>query len=72
MSSLLLASLFASSRSKKKRQHRRRKKAEINDSIAKFIELKNEGIITELEFELIKSEYLNKYQKYFDRSLFGI
>ena len=72
MSSLLLASLFASSRSKKKRQYRREKKAEINDSIAKFIELKNEGIITEREFELIKSEYLNKYQKYSDRSLFGI
>ncbi len=72
MSSLLLVSLFASSRSKKKRQYRREKKAEINDSITKFIELKNEGIITELEFELIKSEYLNKYQKYSDRSLFGI
>ena len=72
MSSLLMASIFASSQSKKRRQLNRKKKVEINDSIAKFRELKDKGIVTDLEFDIIKEQYLNKHQKLFYRSLIGI
>ena len=71
MSSLLMASIFAS-QSKKRRQLNRKKRVEINNSIAKFRELKDKGIITDLEFDIIKEKYLNKHQKLFDRSLIGI
>lgn len=71
MSSLLMASIFAS-QSKKRRQLYRKKRVEINNSIAKFRELKDKGIITDLEFDIIKEKYLNKHQKLFDRSLIGI
>jgi len=64
MSSLLMASIFASSQSKKR--------VEINNSVAKFRQLKDRGIITDLEFDIIKEKYLNKYQKLFDRSLIGL
>ena len=72
MSSLLMASIFASSQSKKRRQLNRKKRVEINNSVAKFRELKDKGIITDLEFDIIKEKYLNKYQKLFDRSLIGL
>ena len=72
MSSLLMASIFASSQSKKRRQLNMKKRVEINNSIAKFRELKDKGIITDLEFDIIKEKYLNKHQKLFDRSLIGI
>ena len=72
MSSLLMASIFASSQSKKRRQLNRKKRVEISNSIAKFRELKDKGIITDLEFDIIKEKYLNKYQKLFDRSLIGL
>ena len=71
MSSLLMASIFAS-QSKKRRQLYRKKRVEINNSIAKFRELKDKGIITDLEFDIIKEKYLNKHQKLFDRSLIGL
>ena len=71
MSSLLMASIFAS-QSKKRRQLYRKKRVEINNSIAKFRELKDKGIITDLDFDIIKEKYLNKHQKLFDRSLIGI
>ena len=72
MSSLIMASLFSSSRSKKGRVRSREKIAEINSSIATFTKLKEKGLITEPEFELLKNKYLNRYQKYLDRSRFGI
>ena len=65
MSSLLMASIFASSQSKKRRQLNRKKRVEINNSIAKFRELKDKGIITDLEFDIIKEKYLNKHQSFF-------
>ena len=64
MSSLLMASIFAS-QSKKRRQLYRKKRVEINNSIAKFRELKDKGIITDLEFDIIKEKYLNKHQSFF-------
>ena len=72
MGSLLMASIFASSQSRKRRQLNRKKRGEINSSIAKFRELKDKGVITALEFDIIKEKYLNRHQKLFDRSLIGI
>ena len=72
MSSLLMASIFASPQSKKRRQLNRKKRVEINNSVAKFRQLKDRGIITDLEFDIIKEKYQNKYQKLFDRSLIGL
>ena len=72
MSSLIMASLFSSSRSKKRRVRSREKMAEINSSIAIFTKLKEKGLISEPEFELLKNKYLNRYQTYLDRSRFGI
>ena len=72
MSSLIMASLFSSSRSKKRRVRSREKIAEIKSSMVTFTKFIAKGMITEPEFELLKNKYLNRYQKYLDRSRFGI
>ena len=72
MSGMIVASIFSTFQSKKRRKLSEERRVKIKNSIARFRELKDQGVITDLEFDIIKKKYWDKNKKLFYRSLIGI
>ena len=50
MSGMIVASIFSTFQSKKRRKLSEKRRFKIKNSIARFRELKDQGVITDLEF----------------------
>ena len=72
MSGMIVTSIFSTFQSTKRRKLSEERRVKIRNSIARFRELKDLKVITDLQFGLIKKKYWDKDKKLFYRSLIRI